>query len=73
MTKIYDASQEFKPFANRGLGGALLEERKYNGHPNKAGYRAWAGKPNQSTHRPNRRIRVTEKGDIRLGYTWVKA
>lgn len=68
MTKIYDASQEFKPFANRGLGGALLEERKYNGHPNKKG---WPRK-NTSRHAPNSRIRVSEHGDIRNGYTWVK-
>lgn len=73
MNKIYDASKEFTPFANRGLGGALVEERAYNGHPNKKRYRFHAGKPNMSQHRPNRRIRVSEKGDIRNGYVWVKA
>lgn len=69
----YDASKEFKPFANRGLGGQLIEEPKYPGHPNKKNYRRHAGKPNQSTHYPNRRIRVCERGDIRQGYTYVKA
>ena len=70
----YDASQEFKPFANRGLGGALIEERKYTGHPNKKGYRRWAGKANKSTHSPNRRIRLcVASGHPYLGYSYVKA
>lgn len=72
MNKYYDASAEFKPFPNRGLGGQLLQEVAFKGHPNKQGYRRSAGKPNASTHRPNRRIRVTERGDIRMGYSYVK-
>lgn len=73
MNKNYDATQEFKPFAGRApFGGALLEDRKFNGHPNKQHYRFFAGKPNTSQHRPNRRIRVSERGDIRNGYTYVK-
>lgn len=72
MNKIYDASKEFAPFANRGKGGALLEEPSFKGHPNKKNFRRNAGRPNTSTHRPNHRIRVSEKGDIRNGYTWVK-
>lgn len=72
MKQYYDASKEFTPFANRGKGGALLEEPAYKGHPNKKNYRKATGKPNPSQHRPNRRIRVSERGDIRNGYTWVK-
>lgn len=72
MNKQYDASQEFKPFANRGKGGALSEALAYIQHPNKRNFRKSAGKPNPSTHSPNRRIRVSVNGDIRQGYSWVK-
>lgn len=72
MNKVYDASKEFKPFPNRGLGGQLIEEPSYKGHPNKQGYRRSAGKPNTSRHAPNRRIRVTVNGDIRQGYSYER-
>lgn len=73
MNKYYDASQEFKPFPNRGLGGQLIQEPSYKGHPNKQHYRRSAGKPNASTHRPNRRIRVCDRsGSPYLGYSYVK-
>lgn len=73
MTKYYDASQEFKPFANRGAGGQLLQEPTFKGHPNKQNYRKWAGKANASLHRPNRRIRVcVHSGSPYLGYSHVK-
>lgn len=74
MNKYYDASQEFKPFANRGAGGALIEEPAYKGHPNKANYRRKAGKPNTSRHAPNHRERVLEKGaQPFLGYYYIRA
>ena len=73
MTTPYDATQEFKPFANRGQGGALLEEPTFKGHPNKKSYRRNAGKPNTSRHAPNHRVRVTVNGDIRQGYSYVKS
>ena len=72
MTTYYDASKEFTPFVNRGKGGVLLEEPTFKGHPNKKHYRKNSGKPNTSTHSPNRRIRVTVNNDIRQGYTYVK-
>lgn len=72
MNKPYDATQEFKPFSNRGKGGALVEALTYTNHPNKDGYRKWAGKPNKSQHRPNRRVRASIGGDIRNGYVWNK-
>jgi hypothetical protein len=64
MNKNYDASKEFKPFANRGLGGALINEPTFKGHPNKNAYRRHAGKPNTSRHAPNH---------LYLGYHWVRA
>lgn len=72
MNKAYDATQEFKPFPNRGLGGQLIEDVKFPGHPNKRGYRRSAGKANTSRHAPNRRIRVTVNGDIRQGYKYER-
>lgn len=72
MAQAYDASKEFTPFANRGQGGQLIEEPKFNGHPNKHNFRKSAGKANTSKHAPNRRIRVVVNGDIRQGYTYVK-
>jgi len=72
MNKIYDASKEFKPFANRGRGGQLIEEPTFKGHPNKKHFRRATGKPNTSRHAPNRRIRVTVNNDIRQGYTYQK-
>lgn len=74
MKSNYDASQEFKPFANRGAGGALLAEVAFKGHPNKKHYRKNAGKPNTSTHAPNRRVRVCKvSGSPYMGYTYEKA
>lgn len=68
MNKPYDATQEFKPFPNRGQGGALVEALAYTKHPNKKG---WPSK-NTSKHAPNRRIRSSIGGDIRNGYVWNK-
>lgn len=74
MNTRYDASKEFTPFANRGKGGALLEEPTFKGHPNKKNFRRRAGKPNASTHSPNRRVRVcTVSGSPYMGYHYEKA
>jgi hypothetical protein len=73
MKSNYDASQEFKPFANRGAGGQLIQEPTYKGHPNKKGYRKSAGKANTSRHAPNHRVRVSVNSDIRQGYHWERA
>lgn len=75
MNKVYDASKEFKPFANRGQGGALINEPTFKGHPNKKMYRRHAGKPNTSRHAPNHRFLVPTVGShqLYLGYHWVRA
>lgn len=74
MNKAYDATQEFKPFPNRGLGGQLIDDVKFPGHPNKRGYRRSAGKPNTSRHAPNRRVRVCKvSGSPYMGYTYERA
>jgi hypothetical protein len=75
MTKAYDATKEFTPFANRSAGGAITNEPTYKGHPNKKGYRKSAGKPNTSRHAPNHRVLVPNVGShqLYLGYHWVRA
>lgn len=73
MNKYYDATKEFARWANRAVGGGLIQEPAFKGHPNKQHYRRSAGKPNASTHRPNRRIRVCDRsGSPYLGYSYVK-
>lgn len=75
MKTNYDASQEFKPFANRTAGGAIKDEPSFKGHPNKKSYRRHAGKPNTSRHAPNHRYLVPAVGShqLYLGYHWVRA
>ncbi len=70
MTKAYDASKEFKPFANRGKGGSLVEDA-FSKHPRtRTGKRASSlGKPRGT---PNVRVRVLVGNDIRNGYSYLK-
>lgn len=68
MNKYYDASQEFKPFPNRTVGGALKEDLTYikDRRPKRAKKaKRWEG--------PNTRVRVCKSsGHPYLGYHYVR-
>ena len=65
MAKTYDATQEFKPFANRKAGGQLIEDARVF-HPNKKGYPLARGNNKSHNDGPNVRTReyTSAKGPV---------
>lgn len=65
MTKPYDATKEFRPFANRKAGGQLIDDAP-SFHPHKKGYPLPRGQNKSHNDGPNVRTReyTAAKGPV---------